>query len=552
MKKKSDNFSLCGLFFLNMPILLSYFILVPLSSFVSVIFTLSIEKIINAALDTEVMLLVYATTTSALFALLDIVVSLLRCRLRICLIEKCIHALRCELINGMVTSTSSQMSKKSLSTYTSILTNDINQLKDSYYSSICDIYESSCSFVISMLTVIFYSPIIGAFLLLVGTLSINIPKIFSSRLRRVRADQMEKAKGHLCSLYDIFGGYWVIKKHHLESRFVQNYTDVSANLAHADYLDLFYPSKVSTISASFTTIAYIGVISISVYSVMIGHLDIGIVLSLSQLIGGILIPIEAIPHYLSRLEGAQQIRKEIEVFLCSSEVQERQEYLLLAGWRTMRIEFSDLIYPESSVPIISKTFLQIEHGKKYAIIGRSGSGKSTIARIMAGLLPSAFDLFVDGKKTDPSELSNRVSYMDQNIFLFNDSIYQNISLYRNIDRNVVRRILDDMCFEKASTMDSDVLETMVGENGTNLSGGERQRIALARELINPHEIFILDEYTSSLDPKTARMLDKMILGLKNVTCILITHQFDSVLLHNCDKVYSLEDGHLIELIKPGS
>ena len=104
-----------------------------------------------------------------------------------------------------------------------------------------------------------------------------------------------------------------------------------------------------------------------------------------------------------------------------------------------------------------------------------------------------------------------------------------------------------MRFEKVSTIDSDVLEIMVGENGANLSGGERQRIALARELINPHEIFILDEYTSNLDPKTARMLDEIILALENVTCILITHQFDSLLLHNCDKVFSLEDGHLIEL-----
>lgn len=547
LKKKSISFSMWGLFFCDIPILLSYFILVPLSSFISVAFTLSIEKIVNAALDTEIMLLIYATTTSAVFALLDIVASLLRCRIRIKLIEKCIHALRCELLNGIMTSTSLQVNKQSLSTYTSVLTNDINRLRDSYFSSICDVYESLCSFVSAMLTMLFYSPIIGVFLLIVGAFSINIPKLFASRLRRVRASQMEKAKDHLSSLYDIFGGYWVIKKHHLESRFVQNYTDVSANLAYADYLDSFYPSKVSTISASFTTIAYIGVISISVYSVMTGRLDIGIVLSLSQLIGGILMPIETIPHYLSRLEGARQIRKEIGVFLGSSEVQNKREYLLQSGWRTMRIEFSGFAYPGSSVPIISKTFLEIEQGKKYAIIGRSGSGKSTIARIMAGLFPSAFNLFVDGKKIDPSALSNRVSYMDQNIFLFNDSIYQNISLYRNIDRSVVRNILDSMRFEKVSTIDSDVLEIMVGENGANLSGGERQRIALARELINPHEIFILDEYTSNLDPKTARMLDEIILGLENVTCILITHQFDSLLLHNCDKVFSLEDGHLIEL-----
>ena len=186
-------------------------------------------------------------------------------------------------------------------------------------------------------------------------------------------------------------------------------------------------------------------------------------------------------------------------------------------------------------------------GKKYVIIGRSGSGKSTLAKILAGICPARFSLTVDGRSADPSALFPHVSYMDQHAFLFHDTIYQNISLSREISREKVREMLDKMQFAKAAVPGENILNVGVGEGGAQLSGGEKQRIALARELIVRKDILILDEYTSALDPETAKALDELVLGLSGVTCLLITHQLDSLLLKRCDAVYSLEEGKLVEL-----
>lgn len=108
-------------------------------------------------------------------------------------------------------------------------------------------------------------------------------------------------------------------------------------------------------------------------------------------------------------------------------------------------------------------------------------------------------------------------------------------------------MLDKMQFAKAAAPGENILNVGVGEGGAQLSEGEKQRIALARELIVRKDILILDEYTSALDPETAKALDELVLGLSGVTCLLITHQLDSLLFKRCDAVYSLEEGKLVEL-----
>ena len=525
-----------------------YLVLTPLSTVLSILFTLSLEPIISAAMLADGTRLVRAALASLVVAGLDMVIALLSYRIQLQLTQSCADSLRCDLMEGILRQPVSSFSGRDVTGYISLFNNDINRLKDIYFSSVFNIYQGLWSFILSMAALLYFSPWMGIFLFAVGLVSINLPSLFAKTLHRKQEEQMKKAEQHISLLHDIFCGYWIIKNHVAEWFFGDQYHRMSVKLAQADFQGEYYPYKTSWLSTCITTLAFVGVISISAYSVIRGAVAASAILSLSQLMGGVLVPLEAIPRDVSELKGARCVAEKLSPYLVDGSASgSAAADPWKDDWNTIAVSQIHFAYDESASAVIRNASLQIERGKKYVIIGRSGSGKSTLAKILAGICPARFSLTVDGRSADPSALFPHVSYMDQHAFLFHDTIYQNISLSREISREKVREMLDKMQFAKAAAPGENILNVSVGEGGAKLSGGEKQRIALARELIVRKDILILDEYTSSLDPETAKALDELVLGLSGVTCLLITHQLDSLLLKRCDAVYSLEEGKLVEL-----
>ena len=150
------------------------------------------------------------------------------------------------------------------------------------------------------------------------------------------------------------------------------------------------------------------------------------------------------------------------------------------------------------------------------------------------------------KPADCSVLPYLVSYMEQDSFLFQDTIYENVSLYRELPRGSVEEILDKMNFGANLAERCSLLDLAVGENGAQLSGGERQRVALARELLSRKDVLILDESMSAVDQATAGELKRFVMNLEGVTCLLITHHLESYVISACDQVWLMENGSLKE------
>lgn len=296
------------------------------------------------------------------------------------------------------------------------------------------------------------------------------------------------------------------------------------------------PFKAAWVPAGVTTLAFIGIISIGGYLVVRGRLAASVVLSLSQLIGGVLVPIESIPQYIAAWKGAGRVFNELTPLLTEQKPQEETPAALSAHWQTLHLEGLSFRYDEA--PVLDDASLTLERGKKYVLMGRSGSGKSTLAKVLAGILPGQFRLTVDGAPEEASALRSHLSYMDQKVFLFQDTVYENISLFRCLDRDTVKEMLRRMRF------DPDRMDQDAGEDGALLSGGEKQRVALARELLHQKDILILDECMAAVDQKTARDLEELVLGLDGVTCLLITHQIDDLLLRESDGLLVVENGKI--------
>lgn len=213
--------------------------------------------------------------------------------------------------------------------------------------------------------------------------------------------------------------------------------------------------------------------------------------------------------------------------------------------RLKNLEFSY----EKNTKILSDINLNIKKGSKIAIIGSSGSGKSTMIDIIMGLIvPSKNALFVDDACVNENNLiswRNKIAYVPQGIYLFDTSIAENIYFGNTRDDNKIIDVLKKVCMYDFVMSLKDGIETNVGSNGVKLSGGQRQRIAIARTLYSDYDVLILDEATSALDEKTEKAIMHEILSSNiDQTIIIVTHRLSSI--KDCDYIYEVKNGALIQ------
>ncbi len=217
------------------------------------------------------------------------------------------------------------------------------------------------------------------------------------------------------------------------------------------------------------------------------------------------------------------------------------------------IEFRNVTfcYPTKELPALQNISIYIPAGKIVALVGRSGSGKSTIANLLTRFYDvNEGNILLDGhdlREYTLSSLRGQVALVSQNVHLFNDTVANNIA-YASENRYSREEI--EKAAEMAYAMDfirklDNGLDTMIGENGVLLSGGQRQRIAIARALLRDSPVLILDEATSALDTESERAIQAALDELqKNRTSLVIAHRLSTI--ENADEILVIEDGHIVE------
>jgi ABC-type branched-subunit amino acid transport system ATPase component len=217
------------------------------------------------------------------------------------------------------------------------------------------------------------------------------------------------------------------------------------------------------------------------------------------------------------------------------------------------IEFKNVnfFYETESCLTLNNINLKIKKNECIGILGDNGSGKSTLLYLLSGLIkPTDGIILVDGKHdlfNNRSEWSERLSYVQQNIFLINSTIKHNICLQEDhqIDNSKFDKVIDDLQLNSFFKALPNKLNTVVGINGLNLSGGQKQMISLGRALYKNNEILILDEPSSALDYINTDLVKEVIKSLKNKkTILIVTHESNA--FNDCfDRVINLKAGKII-------
>jgi ATP-binding cassette subfamily C protein len=300
--------------------------------------------------------------------------------------------------------------------------------------------------------------------------------------------------------------------------------------------------------------------------VMDGHLSIGMLVAFQGLMYSFQEPVNNLVNFgttLQELEGNLIRLDDVLDNPIDSQVQKRSKGAGEDGGVTSSSSSSSLLprlqgyvelrnitfgYSRLDPPLIENFNLSIKPGQRVALVGGSGSGKSTVAKIVSGLYePWAGEILFDGKPREqiPHQLlTNSVAMVEQDILLFGGTVRDNLTLWDATisDKNLIRACEDaaiaDVVLSMSGGFDAELIE-----GAANLSGGQRQRLEIARAFVNNPSILIMDEATSALDAETEKIIDEN-LRRRGCTCIIVAHRLSTI--RDCDEIIVLERGKVVQ------
>ncbi len=441
----------------------------------------------------------------------------------------------------------SAFSGESSSVYISALTNDIQTIEQGYLWNTFSMVECILVFIGALALMLWYSP-----LLTFIAIGLCIFPLITSLLVGDRVAQAEKTVSdqnatYTATLKDSLSGFSVIKSFKAESQMLSIFRENIQKLSAAQCKKQKITIIIETLGAASGIIAQIGVFLFGAYLALSGKgITAGTTVIFVQLMNFILNPIGTLPGLLAQRKAAKALVTKIAEAL---QANVREEAPAAHQPLTEGIQISNLSFGyEAEKPVLQNINCTFELGKKYAIVGASGSGKSTLLNLlMASYENYEGTILYDDRELrqiGSSDLYETQSIIQQNVFVFNATIRENITMFRVFPEKEIQEAirlsgLSALIAEKGENY-------LCGENGSGLSGGEKQRISIARSLLKKSQVLLVDEATAALDAETAYKVTSAILGLQGITCIVVTHALDEGLLKQYDGILTLKNGKIIE------
>ncbi|HEX9514535.1 MAG TPA: ABC transporter ATP-binding protein [Puia sp.] len=281
------------------------------------------------------------------------------------------------------------------------------------------------------------------------------------------------------------------------------------------------------------------------------NVDVGTITEFVIYITMLTFPVSAIGWVASMIQRASASQKRLNEFLdTESRIQPPPDAVTRKLQGNISFEQVDFTYPNTGIHALKQFDLQIKKGEKIVIIGRTGSGKTTLAQLLLRMYdPNGGRILIDGadlREMDLQDLRRQISYVPQDVFLFSDTVSGNIQFgLDQPDEDKVRQAARYASVDKEIDGFAEKYDTMIGERGVTLSGGQKQRISIARGLIKDPEIVVFDDCLSAVDTKTEKeILGNLYQYLQHKTAIIITHRIFS--LFDFDRIVVLEEGRIVE------
>lgn len=436
---------------------------------------------------------------------------------------------------------------ESAAAYLSALTNDASSIETDYLSQQFQLITSAVTFVGALAVMLCYSPLLTAIAILVTALPLAASLLTGGRLQSTERRVSDQNHLFTAALSDCLSGFSVIKSFKAEKEIFRLFSASNRALEQEKFSRRRIKAVIGMLGSITGMVAQLGVFIAGAYLALTSHgLTAGMVILFVNLMNFIIEPIAQLPTLLASRKAARGLIGKLAAQLedhpspCGDATLPRlQNAIELRG-----VSFA---YADEK-PVLRGVNATLAAGKAYALVGASGSGKSTLLGLLMGAgTPSSGSILLDGipvQSLAPEALYGLMSVIQQNVFVFNASIRDNVTMFRDFPPAQVDEAIQGAHLAELLARKGD--QYLCGEGGNGLSGGEKQRIAIARSLLRRSSILLADEATSALDAQTAHQVAGDLLDLQGVTRVIVTHTLEASLLRRYDGILVLRDGRIEE------
>ncbi len=533
LKKNKFYFMMCVLLFSTAGIM-------------SVFLATIVQKMVDTSVDKNIIQFYHVMILAVLFIIINFLIAILRGFFRAKYLKNVMFSLNHDLFKGIFSKTVKDFNQENSSAYLSIFNNDLKIIENNYFDNLLTIVSDLSQFIICLIAVFSFQFSLAIIVIIINIIAIFVPILFGKVLSKKQIISTQKYSQLNIKIKDFFNSFELIKCFQITHQIIHQFDNV-ANEYETSMQNYRYDEGIIS---GFSTLSSLGVsvmtTLISLYFVIINKITIGEMLAITQLVNNIANPLGRLSNELPLLKSIKPIEDKIEKYLESI-----NEHRVNSIDSIKDISFKNVSFNyDGNKEIIHNFSYDFHKNKKYALIGSSGSGKSTIIKLLLNNYEVSKGILcindMDINTINIEDIYQHISIVHQNAPILNDTLKNNITYFKDYSDKQINEVIEKAGLKDFVSALPNGLNTVINENGNNISGGEKQRISIARALLKDADLLIYDEPTSNLDHTTAKEIERILLN-ENKTCFMITHKLDEELLSKFDEILILKDGSLKEI-----
>lgn len=511
--------------------------------------TISTMNLIDAAIQANNSLFISAGKKLLVLAIALLPLNILLSYAKGLYRSKALLSIKGGFIQGVFNKNINEFQKDNNAKYISSLTNDMNTIETNYIDGIFEIGLNIIYFIVGFIIIASINPYILIIGIVISGISAVISMLLGKPLEKHQSHRSQLFEGYTTYIKEVLGAFQIIKSNNLSSKIQKDFYTKSKDIQYRGYVIDKIHSYIMALQSFIINLSFFGLAGVAIYMSIKGHITLGGVVLVMNNMNKVIHPLMEFSEWLPKIISVKPLFKKLDHVLINQD--NYVETLDIESFED-NIQFKDVAFSYDNNHVFKNVNLTIKKGEKCLIVGPSGGGKSTLLKLLRKYFtPSSGEILIDRKNLKDirknSYFSN-ISNVEQQVFLFEDTLKNNITLYKNYTEKEI-----GYAIEKAGLKDfvkglTSGMDTVILDNGKNISGGEKSRIAIARGLLAKTDIIFLDEAFASLDSTVAKEIENTLLNLEGITVVNVSHVVFEETKHRYDKVFVVKNKKVLDTV----